>query len=89
MGMEFTMITYDQEIYEIGFALRMQCMEQYSNVVLHLGGFHQWINIMKATMKIWKGYRAEDCIAMAIAHKVASYKIFSEKGDYYQIPTSI
>ena len=44
---------------------------------------------MKATMKILKGYRAEDCIAMAIAHKGVSYKIFGEKGDCYQIPTSI
>ena len=46
-------------------------------------------NIMKATMKILKGYRAENCIAMAIAHKGASYKIFGEKGYYYLTPTSI
>ena len=51
--------------------------------------FLLWINIMKATMKILKGYSAEDCIAMAIAHKGVSYKIFGEKGDCYQIPTSI
>ena len=50
----FTIIVYEQEIYEIGFALRMQCMEQYSNVVLHLGGFYCGLTSWKQLWKSWK-----------------------------------
>lgn len=85
IGMEYTVITCDQAVYEIAFALRKQDAEQFSSVVLHLGGFHLCHNFMKAITKVMRGSGAEDLlVAAGVALEGTSHKIFGEKPDYYQ-----
>ena len=51
-SVEYTVITCNQAIYGIAFALHKQLREDFSSVVLHLGGFHMWHIFMKAITNI-------------------------------------
>ena len=85
VGSEFTVISCDQAVFEIAFALREQNPDQLSSVVLQLGGFRLCHNYRKAITKIMGGSEIEDLLVHAgIACVGTAHKIFGEKGDYYQ-----
>ena len=62
VGMSHTVITADQAIYEIAYAIRQQHPDEFSDVILMLGGFHLIHNYMKAVTKIMRGSGAEDIL---------------------------
>ncbi|KAL3067501.1 hypothetical protein OYC64_017263 [Pagothenia borchgrevinki] len=48
LGDKYTIITGDQATYELAVAIRDKHRDEFCNVVLLLGGFHQANNYMKA-----------------------------------------
>ena len=60
LGDRRTIIIGDQATYELPVAIRDKHREEFSNVVLLLGGFHQAHNYVKAICKIIRDSGAED-----------------------------
>ena len=82
---EWTVITGDQATYELALAIRQNHRDEFSNVVLLLGGFHQAHNYLKAICKIMRDSGGEDIIASAgLCSDGTANKVFGEKADYYQ-----
>ncbi len=85
IGMTHTIITADQAVYEIAYALRKQLPEEFSNVILMLGGFHLSHNYLKAISKIMRGSGAEDILVESgVMLAGTANKSFGDRGDYYQ-----
>lgn len=85
IGMEHTIITADQAIYEIAYTIRKQYPEQFSSVILHMGGFHLAHNFMSCITKIMRGSGAVDLlVASGTLLPGTANKCFGEKCDYYQ-----
>ena len=80
IGMEHTIITADQAIYEIAYTIRKQYPEQLSPVILHMGGFHLAHNFMSCITKIIRGSGAEDLlVASGTLLPGTANKCFREK----------
>ncbi|XP_030833483.1 uncharacterized protein LOC105441519 [Strongylocentrotus purpuratus] len=85
LGDKYTIITGDQATYELAVAIRDKHRNEFSNVVLLLGGFHQAHNYMKAVCKITREAGAEDLlVAAGLCQEGTAKKMFGEKADYYQ-----
>lgn len=65
LGDRLTIITGDQATYELAVAIRDKHRDEFSNVVLLLGGFHQAHNYVKATCKIIRDSGAEELLVTA------------------------
>ena len=65
LGDAYTIITGDQATYETATAIRDKCPDEFSNVVLLLGGFHQAHNFLKAICKIMREAGAENLLVAA------------------------
>ena len=87
-GMKHTVVTADQSIYEIVFALREKASsddDTYKHLVLVLGLFHLSGNYLGAVGKIMKNSGAEHILAESGVCKLGTAnKIFGPAGDYYQ-----
>ena len=85
LGDKYTIITGDQATYELSVAIRDKHRDEFCNVVLLLGGFHQAHNYMKAVCNIIRDACAEDLLVAAdMCQEGTTKKIFGEKPDYYQ-----
>ena len=85
LGDRWTIITGDQATYELAVAIRDKHPDEFANVVLLLGGFHQAHNYMKAICKIIRDAGAEDLlVATGLCEEGTAKKMFGEKADYYQ-----
>ena len=85
LGDKNTIITADQATYEIATTVRDKNPNQFSKVVLLLGGFHQAHNYIKSICKIIREAGAEDLlVAAGVCQEGTARKIFGEKADYYQ-----
>lgn len=85
IGMTHTIITCDQAVFEIAFAIRKQYPEEFPNVILMLGGFHLAHNYLKAITKIMRGSGAEDILVAAeVLLPGTANKSFGPNSDYYQ-----
>ena len=85
LGDKYTIITGDQATYELAVAIRDKYRDEFCNVVLLLGGFHQAHNYMKAVCKIIRDAGAEDLlVAAGLCQEGTAKKMFGEKADYYQ-----
>ncbi|KAK1874950.1 2-C-methyl-D-erythritol 4-phosphate cytidylyltransferase [Dissostichus eleginoides] len=85
LGDKYTIITGDQATYELAVAIRDKHRDEFCNVVLLLGGFHQAHNYMKAVCKIIREAGAEDIlVAAGLCQEGTAKKMFGEKADYYQ-----
>ena len=86
--MKHTVVTADQSIYEIVFALREKASsddDTYKHLVLVLGLFHLSGNYLGAVRKIMKNSGAEHILAESGVCKLGTAnKIFGPAGDYYQ-----
>jgi hypothetical protein len=81
----WTIITGDQATYELAVTIRGKHCDEFPNVVLLLGGFHQVHNYQKAICKIFRDAGAEDLLVTAgLCLEGTAKKIFGEKADYYQ-----
>jgi len=87
-GMKHAIVTADQAIYDIAYALRNSAKEDdpiYKNMILMLGGFHLAMNFIGAIGKIMRNSGAEDIISKTkICKEGTANKIFGSSGDYYQ-----
>ena len=85
LGDRRTIIIGDQATYELPVAIRDKHREEFSNVVLLLGGFHQAHNYVKAICKIIRDSGAEYLLVTAgLCLKGTANKMFGDKADYYQ-----
>ena len=87
-GMEHTVVTADQAIYEIAYGLRADASpddDTYQHLVLILGLFHLSGNYLGAVGKIMRNSGAENILAGSEACRAGTAnKIFGPAGDYYQ-----
>lgn len=85
VGMEHTIITADQLVYELAYAIKKQHPEEFSSVILHLGGFHLAHNFMACITKVMRGSGAEEIVvASKVLLEGTANKCFGDKCDYYQ-----
>ena len=85
LGNRWTIIVCDQALYELATAIRMKEPQNFSNVILLLGGFHQAHNFLKATLKIMRNSGGEELLCHSgLCQEGTANKIFGEKADYYQ-----
>ena len=86
LGDQWTVITGDQASYEAAVAIRDKYKDEFSNVVLLLGGFYQAHNYVKAICEITSLSDAED-IFVAAGQEGTANKIFFLGGELtnYQI----
>ena len=79
-GMKHTIVTADQAIYDIAYALHNNAKKDdpiYENLILMLGGFHLAMNFIGAVGKIMKNSGAEDIITKAkVSKEGTANKIF-------------
>ena len=62
VGDQWTVITGDQATYEAAVVIRDKYKDEFSNVVLLLGGCHQAHNYVKVFCKITRDSDAEDIL---------------------------
>uniref|UniRef100_UPI00358F52E3 uncharacterized protein isoform X1 n=1 Tax=Myxine glutinosa TaxID=7769 RepID=UPI00358F52E3 len=85
LGDTWTVITGDQATYELAVAIRDKHKDEFSKVILLLGGFHQAHNYLKAVCTIMRDSGVEDLLVTAgMCQEGTAKKIFGEKADYYQ-----
>ena len=85
LGMEHTVINCDQAIYELAYPIRKNHPDEFSSVILQLGGFHLCHNYMKCITKVIQGSGSEEILSKAeIVHAGTANNIFGDKCDYYQ-----
>ncbi|KAL7370485.1 hypothetical protein ABVT39_002010 [Epinephelus coioides] len=84
LGDKYTIITGYQATYELAVAIRNKHQDEFCNVVLLLGGFHQAHNYMKAICKIIRDAGAKDLLVATGLCQEGTAKKFGEKADYYQ-----
>ena len=85
IGMTHTIITCDQAVFEIAYALRKQHSKDFANVILMMGGFHLAHNFIKVIPKIMRGSGADEVLVAAwVFLPGTAKKSFGEKSDYYQ-----
>ena len=65
LGDTWTVITGDQAIYELAVTIRDKHKDEFSKVVMLLGGFHQAYNYVKAICKIMRDSGVEDVLVSA------------------------
>lgn len=84
LGLQHTVITQDQAIYEISYTLRKVTPDDYPNLVLRLGGFHLLMNYLGAVGKFMTGSGLRTLLVSSqIMLEGTANKILSGKG-YYQ-----
>ena len=85
LGDTWTVITGGQATYELALTIRDKHKDEFSKVVMPLGGFHQAHNYVKAICKIMRDSGAEDCLVSAgLCLEATAKKMFEEKAAYYQ-----
>ncbi|KAK5916164.1 hypothetical protein CesoFtcFv8_001687 [Champsocephalus esox] len=85
LGDKYTIITGDQATYELAVAIKDKHRDEFCNVVLLLGGFHQAHNYMKAVCKIIRDAGAEGIlVAAGLCQEGTAKKMFGEKAEHYQ-----
>ena len=85
LGDEWTIITGDQATYELARAIRDKEKDQFQNVILLLGGFHQAHNFLHAVCKIMRSSGVEELVSGAgLCSEGTAKKILGERGEYYQ-----
>jgi hypothetical protein len=84
LGMQHTVVTQDEAVYEISYTLRHQNPGEYSDVVLRLGGFHLLMNFLGAIGKLMSGTGLKELFVTGkLLMEGTANKIMSGKG-YYQ-----
>ncbi|MES9880282.1 MAG: hypothetical protein ABW185_05305 [Sedimenticola sp.] len=84
LGMNHTVVTQDEAVYEISYTLRKNKPEDFPNLILRLGGFHLLMNYIGAIGKIMSGSGLKDMlVASEIVHEGTANKILAGRG-YYQ-----
>ena len=86
--MKYTVVTADQNIYEIAYGLRNNSSTDdpvYRNLILMIGTFHLTLNYMSSIGKIMGNSGAEIILSECkILKPGTANKIFGSKPDYYQ-----
>ena len=78
------MVTQDQAIYEISYTLRKENADNFTNLILRLGGFHLLMNYLGAVGKFISGSGLSDILVQSkVMLEGTVNKVLSGKG-YYQ-----
>ena len=65
LGLEHTVVTQDQAIYEISYTLRKENPEDFPNLILRLGGFHLLMHYLGSVGKFVTGSGLKDILVQS------------------------
>ena len=84
LGLKHIVVTQDKAIYEISYTLRKENPEDFTNLILRLGGFHLLINFLGSVGEFMAGPGLNDVLVQSkVMLEGTVNKILSGK-DYYQ-----
>jgi hypothetical protein len=90
VGMQCTLITCDQTINEIAYAIRQQPPDTIDTVNLILRGFPLCHNVTKGVTKLMRGSGCEEIIVAAgVCLPGTVKKVLGDKCDYYQTMSAL